>query len=161
MGFEDRGNPIRHYIAELLAFRRTCDSLDLSIPFILHAGETLDSGGETDANLFDAVLLDAKRIGHGFALPHHPLLMELVREKRIALEICPISNEILHLCPEVKAHPLKVLLANGVPCTVNSDNPAYYRYVHPVSGCASGVESRKRIGEREMTHVEFGRLIGG
>ncbi|KKZ61633.1 hypothetical protein EMCG_03818 [[Emmonsia] crescens] len=126
VGCEGRGNPIRHYISELLQFRVTCTALNLDIPFIFHAGETLESQGPTDDNLYDAIMLDSKRIGHGYALPQHPLLMQLCRERGIALEICPISNEILHLCSSMKGHVLPTLLANSVPCTINSDNPAYF-----------------------------------
>ena len=69
VGCEGRGNPIRFYIQELLDFRNECFALGLDIPFIFHAGETLESNGPTDGNLFDAILLGSKRIGHGYALP--------------------------------------------------------------------------------------------
>jgi len=55
--------------------------------------------------------------------------MRLIREKGIALEICPISNEVLGLCPTIRGHTLPILLANNVPCTVNSDNGTFYRSV--------------------------------
>jgi adenosine deaminase CECR1 len=89
----------------------------------------LDTGSSTDQNLFDAILLNSKRIGHGYALPKHPEAMRLIREKGIALEICPISNEVLGLCPTIRGHTLPILLANNVPCTVNSDNGTFYRSV--------------------------------
>lgn len=131
VGCEDRGNPIRHYLNELLEFRRTCDAAGLDIPFLFHAGETLRHGESTDENLFDAILLGSKRIGHGYGLARHPTLMNICRERGIALEICPISNEILHLCPSIQGHSLPILLTNGVPCTLSSDNPAYFRYYPP------------------------------
>jgi len=126
VGCEGRGNQIRFYIQELLDFRNECSALGLDIPFIFHAGETLESNGPTDGNLFDAILLGSKRIGHGYALPKHPNLMRICREKAIALEICPISNEILHLCPSIQDHVLPILLSQSIPCTINSDNPAYF-----------------------------------
>jgi adenosine deaminase CECR1 len=55
---------------------------------------------------FDALMLNSKRIGHGFALAQHPELMKLFKEKRIALEICPICNEILHLCLTIGGHAM-------------------------------------------------------
>ncbi|KAK2807156.1 hypothetical protein FQN51_004770 [Onygenales sp. PD_10] len=129
VGCESRGHPLRHFHAQLLAFQSRCTALNLPIPFLFHAGETLDSRSPTDSNLYDAILLRTKRIGHGYALAHHPLLMQRCRELRIAVEICPISNEILHLCASVAAgaHVLPTLLANNVPCALSSDNPAYFR----------------------------------
>jgi len=129
VGFENRGNPIRYYLAELLAFRGKCITEGLDIPFLFHAGETLKSGDSTDENLMDAILLGSKRIGHGYTLAKHPALMEICRERGIAIEVCPISNEILHLCPSIEGHILPVLLNNGVPCTLNSDNASYFMYV--------------------------------
>jgi adenosine deaminase CECR1 len=110
-----------------LEFREKCDQHGLDIPFLFHAGETLDTGSSTDQNLIDAVLLKSKRIGHGFALPKHPEAMRLVKENNIALELCPISNEILGLCSTARGHTFPILLANNVHCTVNSDNGTFYR----------------------------------
>jgi adenosine deaminase CECR1 len=136
VGSEDRGRPLRDFVKELLEFREKCNREVLDIPFLFHCGETLDTGSSTDQNLFDAILLNSKRIGHGYALPKHPEAMRLIKEKGIALEICPISNEVLGLCPTIRGHTLPILLANNVPCTVNSDNGTFYRSVtaaHPTS----------------------------
>jgi adenosine deaminase CECR1 len=126
VGGEEAGYPIRRFVKELLAFRAICNEQMLDIPFLFHAGETLDTGSSVDENLLDAILLNSKRIGHGFALPKHPVAMRMVKERDIALEICPISNEILHLCPTIRGHTLPILLANNVHCTVNSDNGTFY-----------------------------------
>jgi adenosine deaminase CECR1 len=40
-------------------------------PMIFHAGESVDVNNE---NLYDAILLGTKRIGHGFNLALHPHL---------------------------------------------------------------------------------------
>lgn len=122
-GQEDPGHPLTHWIPELLEMRAKIRALGLDLPFIFHAGETLDHGGDTDSNLFDAILLGTKRIGHGFSLVKHPLLMQLCKERNIAIETCPISNEVLGLCLTTKTHHLPVLLSNCVPCTINSDDP--------------------------------------
>ncbi|KAJ0117902.1 hypothetical protein J7T55_014352 [Diaporthe amygdali] len=96
-GQEDAGQTLAHWIPELLEMRAKIKTLGLDLPFIFHAGETLDHGGDTDSNLFDAILLGTKRIGHGFSLVKHPLLMQLCKERNIAIETCPISNEVLGL----------------------------------------------------------------
>jgi adenosine deaminase CECR1 len=123
--------------------------MELDIPFLFHAGETLlDTGGSTDtenSNLFDAVALGSKRIGHGFALLKHPRLIDRIREhevydekqkrtrtrRGICVELCPISNELLHLCRTIKEHPYAELLAAGIPCCINSDNPNIFGYMSP------------------------------
>jgi adenosine deaminase CECR1 len=131
VGAEDRPNCVGYYADLLLAFQETCQELKISIPFMFHAGETLiDTGGSSDpknSNLYDSLLLNAKRIGHGYALLKHPLLVEKYKEQNICLELCPISNELLHLCGNAREHPYPQLLAAGLHCTLNADNPSLFR----------------------------------
>lgn len=96
----------------------------VEIPFFFHAGETLGDGDITDENLFDAILLGTRRIGHGFSLYKHPLLIDMVKEKKILIESCPISNEVLRLTHSIMSHPLPALLARGVPVALCNDDPA-------------------------------------
>lgn len=42
----------------------------------------------------DAILLGSLRIGHGYALAKHPTLLQLVKERDIAIEINPLSNQV-------------------------------------------------------------------
>ena len=124
VGQEDAGRPLKDVLPELFWFRKQCASEGVEMPFFFHAGECLGDGNDTDNNLFDAVLLGTRRIGHGFSLYKHPLLIDLVKEKRILIESCPISNEVLRLCGSVLSHPLPALLARGVPCALCNDDPA-------------------------------------
>jgi adenosine deaminase CECR1 len=132
VGAEDRPNHIGYYKEELLAMVETCERLKIKIPFLFHAGETLlDMGGSKDpenSNLYDAVLFNAKRIGHGYSLLKHPVLVEEFKARKICIELCPLSNELLHLCRNVKEHPYPEILAAGIHCTINSDNPSLFRY---------------------------------
>ena len=52
-------------------------------------------GIEVDGNLVDAVLLNSSRIGHGYAITKHPEAIKMGKEKSIAIEINPISNQVI------------------------------------------------------------------
>ncbi|KAK0503573.1 hypothetical protein EDD18DRAFT_636779 [Armillaria luteobubalina] len=126
VGDENVLYPLSHYTEKLLNFRHMQKDAGVDIPFILHAGETLGDGSKADMNLYDAILLGTKRIGHGFSLVKHPELMNICREKNIALEVCPISNEILRLTSSMPMHPLPILLNYGIAVALCSDDPSVF-----------------------------------
>ncbi|KAJ6525674.1 adenosine deaminase-like growth [Mycena capillaripes] len=126
VGPENVLKPLIYYADTLLRFREHQKELGIDIPFILHAGETLGDGTEADMNLYDAILLGTLRIGHGFSLVKHPKLMEMCRERNILIEVCPISNEILRLTSSMLMHPLPILMNNGLPVALSSDDPAMF-----------------------------------
>jgi len=123
VGQEDMGRPLKDLVPELFWFKKQCAQEGVELPFFFHAGECLGDGDETDNNLFDAVLLGTRRIGHGFSLYKHPLLIDMVKEKKILIESCPVSNEVLRLCASILSHPLPALLARGVACSICNDDP--------------------------------------
>lgn len=124
VGQEDKGRPLADIVPELFWFKKQCMEEGVEIPFFFHAGECLGDGDTTDQNLFDAILLGTRRIGHGFSLYRHPLLIEMVKQKKLLIESCPISNEVLRLTSSIKAHPLPALLARGVDVALCNDDPA-------------------------------------
>jgi adenosine deaminase CECR1 len=126
VGQEDLGRPLSDLAPELFWFRKACAQSGVDIPFYFHAGETLGDGDSVDENLFDAILLGTRRIGHGFSLYKHPLLIDMVKEKKILVESCPVSNEVLRLCGSIMSHPLPALLARGVPCSLCNDDPTIF-----------------------------------
>jgi adenosine deaminase CECR1 len=123
VGPEDLGKPLKDLTPILFWFRKACAEEGVEIPFFFHAGECLGDGDSTDKNLFDAILLGTRRIGHGFSLYKHPLLIDMVKDKKILVESCPISNEILRYTSSILSHPLPALLARGVSCCLNNDAP--------------------------------------
>ncbi|KAK5163815.1 uncharacterized protein LTR77_010489 [Saxophila tyrrhenica] len=124
VGQEELGRPLADLVPEIFWFKKRCMEEGVDIPFYMHAGETLGSGDEVDENIFDAVLLGTRRIGHGFSLYKHPLLVEMIKDKKILIESCPISNEVLRLTSSIMSHPLPALLARGVPCCLSNDDPS-------------------------------------
>lgn len=124
VGHEDgaESKPLIDYAEPLLRFGKEHPD----IPFIFHAGETLGDGTAADMNLYDAILLGTKRIGHGFSLAKHPKLMQMCRERGIAIEVCPISNEVLRLTSSMHMHPLPIILNQGIPVVLSSDDPAIF-----------------------------------
>ncbi len=121
---EDLGRTLSDLAPELVWFNTQRQSLNLTMPYFFHAGETLGDGNSTDDNLFDALLFETRRIGHGFSMFKHPLLMDMYRDRDIALEVCLVSNEALRLNGDVLQHPLPALVAHGVPVALSNDDPA-------------------------------------
>ncbi|XP_063976169.1 adenosine deaminase 2-like [Diachasmimorpha longicaudata] len=119
VGQEDKGNTLKLYAEKLNAAQD-------DINYFFHAGETNWYGTSTDDNLIDAVLLNTKRIGHGYAIVKHPKVLDYVKKNKIAIEICPISNQVLGLVKDLRNHPASVLFAEGVPVVVSNDDPGLF-----------------------------------
>jgi aminodeoxyfutalosine deaminase len=87
-----------------------------------HAGEM--SG---PATIWEALTgLRAERIGHGLSCLADPSLVAHLREAQIPLEVCPTSNACTRQVPDLAAHPLPRLLAEGLFVTLNSDDPPMF-----------------------------------
>ncbi|PFH54144.1 hypothetical protein AMATHDRAFT_135550 [Amanita thiersii Skay4041] len=129
VGDENVLRPLIDYIEPLQRFQSRQREEGVDIPLVLHAGETLGDGTEADDNVYDAILLGTKRIGHGYSIVKHPKLMEICRERGIALEVCPISNEILRLTSSMPMHPLPIMMNNGIPVALSSDDPGTFGHM--------------------------------
>lgn len=123
VGLDLAGDEEMSYPAELPSmFRNAKDRFGLGIT--IHAGET----GRAE-NVRSAVeLFDADRIGHGTAAGKDPGLLELLAERRVCIEVCPISNRLTGAVPPNEAHPLQEFRRNGVPFVICSDNPAIHQH---------------------------------
>ena len=110
---------------ELLEARQEAARRGLTLPLYLHSGESNRAENE---NLYDAILLGASRIGHGVALFKHPRLMELVKERGIAVEVCPLSNQMLGYVPDLRNHPAVLYINAGLPVVLSTDDPAIMRH---------------------------------
>lgn len=95
---------------------------ELNLGITIHAGET----GNLE-NILDAInIFDADRIGHGTAAMHCIKTMDLLREKDIAVEVCPISNRRTNSLKADDAYTFHQFLKYEVPFVLCSDNPAIH-----------------------------------
>ncbi len=54
--------------------------------------------------------------------------MELVRERGIAVETCPISNQLLGYVPDLRSHPAVAYINAGIPVVLAPDDPGIMRH---------------------------------
>lgn len=87
-----------------------------------HAGE--QAGAASIRSAVDQ--LGAERIGHGIRCLEDPALVDELRGRGIALEVCPTSNVALGIVPSVADHPLPRLLAAGLRVSLASDDPTLF-----------------------------------
>ena len=99
------------------AFRRAGQA---GLKRTVHAGESSGPEGVRDA----IELLGADRIDHGVRAIDDPALVALLAERRIALGICPTSNIVLGVYPDISQHPVEQLRQAGVLFSLNTDDPA-------------------------------------
>lgn len=122
---EDRGHSIAYYENNWNKLDSLKTVFEIDLPLYLHAGE---SNSIKNKNLYDAVLLDTKRIGHGLNLVLFPELIKDIINKDILIELSPISNQTLGYTPDLRTHPGRILLKNGVQCAISSDDPSVFGY---------------------------------
>ncbi|WP_248961392.1 adenosine deaminase [Sphaerisporangium perillae] len=116
-GIEQERPPHRDAFRD--AFRAATAAGLHSVP---HGGEM--TGPETIWEVIEG--LGAERIGHGISCVDDPRLMAHLKETQIPLEVCPTSNVRTRQVPDIAAHPLPRLLAEGLFVTLNSDDPPMF-----------------------------------
>ncbi|KTD25588.1 MULTISPECIES: adenosine deaminase [Legionella] len=88
----------------------------------VHAGEFAPASGMLEAIKH----LPIKRIGHGVQAMHSVETLTQLKERGIALEICPSSNIALGLFKDMLEHPLTQLMASGISVSLGSDDPPFF-----------------------------------
>ncbi|MFA5141169.1 MAG: adenosine deaminase [Elusimicrobiota bacterium] len=89
---------------------------------VAHAGE--EGPPEYIRQALD--VLKAERIDHGVRCVEDPPLVKRLKEARIPLTVCPLSNIRLRVFDSMERHNIKTLLDEGLCVCVNSDDPAYF-----------------------------------
>ncbi len=93
----------------------------LGVPALPHAGEA--RGADSVRVCVEA--LGAQRINHGIRAVEDARLLDFLAEREICLDVCPTSNVALNVVGSWEEHPLRTLLAAGVPVSLNSDVPLF------------------------------------
>ena len=70
--------------------------------------------------------LNVSRIEHGVRSVEDPAVVELLKERDVTLDVCPISNIKLDVFDQYTDHSLAQLDQAGVRCTINSDDPVSF-----------------------------------
>jgi adenosine deaminase len=89
---------------------------------VAHAGE--EGGPDYVRGALDE--LRVERVDHGVRSMEDPELVARLRDERVALTVCPLSNVALRVVPALGDHMLPAMLDAGLLATVNSDDPAYF-----------------------------------
>lgn len=67
-------------------------------------------------------VIDAERIGHGVHMKDHEQAYSIVKDKAIALELCPTSNVQTKCVAKFADHPVSEFHKDDVVVTINTDN---------------------------------------
>lgn len=92
------------------------------VPCTIHAGEA--AGPES---MWAALECGARRLGHGVRWAGDERLLETIRDRGVALELCPTSNCRTHALEDMERYPLAEYLRRGLRVTVNTDDMAICR----------------------------------
>ena len=101
------------------AFRRALSAGLASVP---HAGET--AGPASIRGALDT--LGAHRLRHGIRAADDDGLLAELAARGIVCDVCPISNVRTRVVRSLDEHPLPILAAAGVRCSVSTDDPAMF-----------------------------------
>lgn len=84
-----------------------------------HAGEA--AGADS---VYEAITaLNIERVGHAIRAEEKPSVIDLILEKDVALEICPLSNLATGVVKEIDKHPVRRYWERGLKITINTDDP--------------------------------------
>ena len=117
VGLDLAGDEVNYPAYPLVPLFREARRRGLGIT--IHAGEV--TGAE---RVYEAVeILGANRIGHGVKSTQDLNVLDLLKFKRVVLEMCLTSNIQTGAVRELESHPLLALYRLGVIVTLNSDDP--------------------------------------
>ncbi len=91
---------------------------ELGYEITIHAGEAASA-----QNVIDAInILGATRIGHGVRIKYMKEAYDLVKEKKITLEMCPTSNVQTKAIDDFYNYPFYDFYKDNIKVCINTDN---------------------------------------
>jgi aminodeoxyfutalosine deaminase len=95
---------------------------ELGLASVPHAGEVAGAASVRGA----LEELGADRLRHGIRAAEDPGLVREIADRRIVLDVCPISNLRTRVVASLDEHPLPQLVAAGARCSISTDDPAMF-----------------------------------
>jgi aminodeoxyfutalosine deaminase len=95
---------------------------ELGLASVPHAGEV--AGPPSVRGALEE--LGADRLRHGIRAAEDPGLLQEIADRRIVLDVCPLSNLRTRAVSTLDDHPLPQLVAAGARCSISTDDPAMF-----------------------------------
>lgn len=94
---------------------------DGGLALVPHAGEAAGA-----ASVREILSYEPARIRHGIRAVEDAGVLAEIADRGLVLDVCPTSNLRTRVVASLADHPLPQLRAAGIPCTVNTDDPAMF-----------------------------------
>lgn len=117
VGLDLAGDEVNHSSMPFSPIFQEAKRLGMGVT--IHAGEW--TGAESVRLAIEE--LRADRVGHGVNIVSDSAVVQLVRQRNVALEVCLTSNVQTGSVVRLTHHPLKDFLQMAVPVTLNTDDP--------------------------------------
>jgi aminodeoxyfutalosine deaminase len=95
---------------------------ELGLASVPHAGEV--AGPPSVRGALEK--LGAVRLRHGIRAVDDPGLLREIADRRVVLDVCPLSNVRTRAVQSLAEHPLPKLVAAGAVCSISTDDPAMF-----------------------------------
>jgi adenosine deaminase len=146
VGIDLAGNEVKFPPAPFKPIFKEAKEIGLGIT--IHAGEWASAFGVQQA----IEELYAGRIGHGVRAMENSEVLQLVRERNVALEVCLTSNLQTGVVRSLSHHPLVDMLDVGLLTTLNTDDPS-------ISDCTLTHEYQKATEVLGLTYGDLRHML--
>ena len=98
--------------------------------------------------------LHADRLGHGVRVAEDPDLLDLVVQRGITLEVCPVSNVALGVYSDLSSVPLPTLMEAGATIALGADDPLLFG--SRLHGQYAAMRAAHHLSDEQL--AELGRM---